>query len=76
MKNRNYIKEFLRRTSTKYAPTRQGLNYTGLAYPIYFKPPAAPSMRRVERFMFMRYGASLLDRVVLKYMRPLDNDHA
>ena len=72
MKNRNYIKEFLRRTSTKYAPTRKGLDYTGLAYPIYFKPPSVPSIRRVERFMFMRYGDSLLDRIVLKYVLPLD----
>ena len=76
MKNKNYIKEFLRRTSTKYATTRKGLNFTVLAYPIYFKPPAEPSIRRIERFMFMRYGASLLDRVVLKYVRPLDNTNA
>ena len=70
----NYLKQFIRRTTTKYGTTRKGLPFQELSYPIHFIKNPREQRARVEAFHRMKYGMGLLDVIILRLIARIEKE--
>ena len=68
----NYLKEYLRRTKTKYFPTFKGIKFKQLDFPIYLSKGKRYQIPIINKFHKMKYGQTFLERFVERYIKPID----